>query len=72
MTATPKGSTSDREILLVGPYGVLGRGLGSNGTVNRLKDLGTGHPTPPLRFAELATLHGRRLRVRRTSSVRAC
>jgi hypothetical protein len=36
--------------------------------VNRLKDLGTGHPTPPLRFTELATLHGRRLRVRRTSS----
>ena len=27
MTATPKGSTSDREILLVGPYGVLGTGV---------------------------------------------
>jgi hypothetical protein len=27
MTATPKGSASDREILLVGPYGVLGTGV---------------------------------------------
>jgi hypothetical protein len=27
MTATPKESTSDREILLVGPYGVLGTGV---------------------------------------------
>ena len=27
MTATPKESASDREILLVGPYGVLGTGV---------------------------------------------
>ena len=27
MTATPKESTSDREVLLVGPYGVLGTGV---------------------------------------------
>jgi hypothetical protein len=27
MTPTPKESASDREILLVGPYGVLGTGV---------------------------------------------
>ena len=56
MTATPKESASDREILLVGPYGVLGTGVIDavaanpawrvyNSSAPTRADIS--HPTPP-------------------------
>ena len=56
MTATSKESASDREILLVGPYGVLGTGVIDAVAANpawrvttaaRRPDISHPNPTPP-------------------------